>query len=79
MPSAYHTEPVEHILWDAYFGRVQTKEEKQAFLRQVQNKYKSTVLDPRFSRGHQDRLMTGNDDGQRARKRAAPSSAEVRA
>jgi hypothetical protein len=51
MPSAYHTEPVEHILGDAYFGRVQTKEEKQALLRQVQNKYKITVLGPDFLAG----------------------------
>jgi len=51
MPSAYDTEPVEHFLWDTHFARVQTKEEKHALLRQVQNKYKITVLDPDFFLG----------------------------
>jgi hypothetical protein len=38
----------QRILWDAYFSRAKSPAEKQDLLRQVQNKYKVTLVDPDF-------------------------------
>lgn len=42
------TEPVERILWNAYFSQAHTEAEKQALLKKEEEKYKVTVVDPDF-------------------------------
>jgi len=38
----------DHILWNAYFSRAASKEDKQALLKQEQDKYKLTIVDAGF-------------------------------
>jgi hypothetical protein len=49
--AALDSQPVERLLWNAYFSQAQTEAEKQALLRKVQEKYKITVIDPDFFEG----------------------------
>jgi hypothetical protein len=41
----------ERILWDAYFSRAKSEAEKQEMLRQVEKKYKVTLVDADFFQG----------------------------
>jgi hypothetical protein len=38
----------QRILWDAYLSRAKSPAEKQNLLRQVQDKYKASLVDPDF-------------------------------
>jgi hypothetical protein len=49
--AALGTQPVEKLLWNAYFSQAKTEGEKQALLRKVRENYKITVIDPDFFDG----------------------------
>jgi hypothetical protein len=52
--AALSTQPIEKILWNAYFSRAKTDGERQALLHRAQEKYKITVIDPDFFDGQKN-------------------------
>jgi hypothetical protein len=49
--AALTSQPIEKLLWNAYFSQAKTQAEKEALLQRVQEKYKLTVIDPDFFDG----------------------------